>query len=247
MGLIVTVLCTHRARRQPRVFTWSIAAAFGICTLGVFCAVPAVESVAVSITSVPNFAKIIAHVCAILWCASLQIAMVDLAYRPDYLRTASIQRSFVALIWLCIMVPLFLATNGPSVTFTTDHVDNPRIASYLLIYLTYVLITCAELAFMCGTTAKRNWHTRPWTGWGFALSALAAALGVAYTVSKGSYVLLYALGHPYSLSVEEKLSPAFSGLAVLCLFGGLTLPMLGGALRRLRSNRAQPDQESVST
>ncbi|MEU7278653.1 hypothetical protein AB0A69_07665 [Streptomyces sp. NPDC045431] len=212
-----------------------------------FFAVPAVESLATDVTGVPNVGKLIAHFCAILWCASLQITMVDLAYRQDYLRTALIQRSFAALVWLCIMVPLFLATNGRNVEFTTEHVDNPRIASYLLIYLSYVLITCAELAFMCGRTAQRNWGTRPWTGWGFAMSSVAAALGVAYTISKGSYVLLYTLGHPWSLAVEEKMSPTFSGLAVIFLFAGLTLPMLGGALRRWRGHEgARQDEESVS-
>ncbi|MCZ0981894.1 hypothetical protein O1L60_31280 [Streptomyces diastatochromogenes] len=212
-----------------------------------FFAVPAVEQLASDTTGVPNVAKIVAHTCAILWCASLQITMVDLAYRQDYLRTAVIQRTFVALVWLCIMIPLFLAANGHNVEFTTDHADDSQIASYLMIYLTYVLITCAELAFMCARTAQRNWATRPWTGWGFAMSSIAAALGVAYTISKGSYVLFYTLDHPWSLAVEQKMSPAFSGLAVLFLFGGLTLPMLGGALRRWRGHETTSrDEESVS-
>lgn len=237
-GAIVTALCSRRAIRHPRVFTWSIALAFGVCTLGVLFAVPVVAQAAEGLTGVPNVGKLVAHVCAILWCASLQITMVDLAYRPEYLRTAMYQRLFAATVELAIMVPLFMAANSADVEFTTAHVDQPQIAAYLLIYLSYVLVTCGELAFMCGLTARRSWTTRPWTGVGFALSSIAAVLGVAYTMSKGSYIVFSALGRPWSLDVEERVSPALSGMAVLFLFAGLTVPMLGGMLQRLRERRS---------
>ncbi|MFJ9580810.1 hypothetical protein ACIRQF_31025 [Streptomyces sp. NPDC101191] len=183
-------------------------------------------------------AKLIAHICAILWCAFLQVTMVDLAYRPEYLRSAIFQRGFAAVVYLAIMVPLFLATNEPDVAFTTAYADNAKVAAYLLIYLSYVLITCGELAFMCGRTAHRNWGIRPWSGAGFALSAAAAFLGVAYAVSKGSYLLCYALDAPWSLTAEEALSPALAGLSILCLFSGLTLPMVGALRERRRQKQA---------
>ncbi|MFJ6070852.1 hypothetical protein ACIQFU_08380 [Streptomyces sp. NPDC093065] len=233
-GVIVTALCTRRAIHHPRVFTWLIAVAFGVCTVGVFFAVPTVADAAEQVTGLDNAGKLVAHICAILWCASLQITMVDLAYRPEYLRTAVYQRIFAAVVELAVMIPLFLATNGDDVEFTTAYVDHPSVAAYLLIYLSYVLLTCGELAFMCGRTARRSRTTRPWTGAGFALCALAAVLGVGYTVSKGSYIVFSALDNPWSLDVEEAVSPALSGLAVLFLFAGLTVPMLGGLLQRMR-------------
>lgn len=233
-GVIVTVLCARRAMRRPRVFTWLIAVAFGVCTLGVFFAVPAVAGVAEDVTGLDNAGKLVAHVCAILWCAALQITMVDLAYRPEYLRTAMYQRIFAAVVELAVMVPLFLATNGQDVEFTTAYADHPSVAAYLLVYLSYVLVTCGELAFMCGRTALRCRTVRPWTGAGFTLCAVAAVLGVGYTMCKGAYIVFYALDRPWSLDVEEALSPALSGLAVLFLFVGLTMPMLGGLLQRLR-------------
>lgn len=236
-GVIVTALCIWRAIRHPRVFTWSIAVAFGVCTLGVFFAVPTVAQAAEHATGLNNAGKLVAHICAILWCVSLQITMVDLAYRPAYLRTAMLQRIFAAAVELAIMIPLFLATNDDDVEFTTAYVDHPSVAAYLLIYLSYVLITCGELAFMCGRTADRSWTTRPWTGAGFAMCSVAAALGVGYTMSKGSYIVFYALDKPWSLDVEEVVSPALSGLAVLFLFAGLTMPMLGGLLQRLRERK----------
>ncbi|WP_330241497.1 hypothetical protein [Streptomyces sp. NBC_00525] len=233
-GVLVTVLCARRAMHHPRVFTWLIAVAFGVCTVGVFFAIPAVAETAEDVTGLDNAGKLVAHVCAILWCAALQMTMVDLAYRPEYLRTAMYQRGFAAVVELAVMVPLFLAVNGRDVEFTTAYADEPSVAAYLLVYLSYVLVTCGELAFMCGRTARRCRTTRPWTGAGFTLCAVAAVLGVAYTMSKGSYLVFHALGSPWSLGVEEKLSPALSGLAVLFLFVGLTMPMLGGLLRRMR-------------
>ncbi|MGY0022075.1 hypothetical protein [Streptomyces sp. cg35] len=221
----------------PRVSTWSIAFAFGVCTLGVLFAVPTVAQWAERTSGIENIAKLVAHICAILWCAFLQVTMVDLAYRPEYLKWAILQRGFAALAWLGIMVPLFMATNDPGVAFTTAHADNPQVTAYLLIYLAYVLITCGELAFMCGRTSYRNWGIRPWSGAGFGLSAAAAVLGVAYAVSKGSYLLCYALDVPWSLRVEEALSPALAGLAILCLFSGLTLPMIGVLRERLRDKK----------
>ncbi|MGW8989116.1 hypothetical protein ACWGRF_04180 [Streptomyces zhihengii] len=236
-GLIVTALCGRRARKNPRVATWSIAAAFGVCTLGVLFAIPAVAQYAKDVTGVPNIGKLIAHICAVLWCAALQITMVDLAYRPEYLRAAMFQRGFAAMVQLAIMVPLFLATNRPGMEFTTAHVSEPTVATYLLIYLSYVLLTCGELAFMCGRTAQRMWGSRPWSGTGFALSSMAATLGVAYTISKGSYIVLFTLDKPFSLQVEEVVSPTLSGMAVLFLFAGLTLPIFGALVDRARAKR----------
>ncbi|MEU7028995.1 hypothetical protein AB0A60_20180 [Streptomyces sp. NPDC046275] len=198
-------------------------------------AVPTVAQVAEDLTGVPNVGKLVAHICAILWCAALQVTMVDLAYRPEYLRAAMFQRGFAAMVELAIMVPLFLATNRPGMEFTTAHVSDPKVATYLLLYLSYVLLTCGELAFMCARTAQRMWGPRPWSGTGFALSSMAATLGVAYTISKGSYIVFHTLGRPWSLGVEEVVSPALSGMAVLFLFAGLTLPMVGALIDRVRA------------
>ncbi len=236
-GLLVTVLCTRRALGTPRVSTWSIAIAFGVCTLGVFFAVPVIAQAAQDITGLANVGKLIAHICAILWCAALQITMVDLAYRAEYVRAAMFQRSFAAMVELAIMVPLFLSTNRSDIEFTTAYVDDASVAAYLLVYLSYVLFTCGELAFMCAKTAQRNWTLRPWSGAGFALSSMAATLGMAYTVSKGSYIISYTLDDPWSLDVEEVVSPALSGLAVLFLFLGLTFPMVGALRERLRQRK----------
>ncbi|MFD4607391.1 hypothetical protein ACFWOT_04605 [Streptomyces sp. NPDC058440] len=43
---------------------------------------------------------------------------------------------------------------------------------------------------------------------------------------------------PWSLQAEQALSPALAGLAILCLFAGLTLPMIGVLREQLRQKKA---------
>ncbi|MFE3558372.1 hypothetical protein ACFXKW_26450 [Streptomyces sp. NPDC059193] len=234
LGAVVTVACLYRARLTPTVANRCITTAFAICTVGVFFAVPAVASWAQELTGVDNIAKLVAHICAILWCTSLQITMVDIAYDPEYLKTAIFQRATVALVVLLVMVPLWLKANAAGVEFTTAFAANVPVRVYLLVYLGYVFVTCCELAFMCGKSATLNWPERPWSTFGYGASAAAAVAGIGYTASKGGYLLAYTVGSPWSLTLEERLSPALSGVAIIFLFIGLTLPVFGLAFRKVR-------------
>lgn len=230
----MTVACLYRARTTPTVANRCITTAFGICTVGVAFAIPAVASWAEGLTGIDNVAKLIAHMCAILWCASLQLTMVDIAYDPEYLRTAIYQRATVASVVLLVMIPLWLKANASGVEFTTAFAANVPVRVYLLVYLGYVFLTCCELAFMCGKSATLNWPERPWSSFGYGSSAAAAVAGIGYTASKGGYLLAYTAGTPWSLRLEERLSPSLSGIAIVLLFIGLTLPVFGTAFRTVR-------------
>jgi hypothetical protein len=234
LGVVVTSLCIYRARKNPAVANWCISVAFGICTVGVFFAVPAVAGWAETVTGVDNIAKLIAHICAILWCASLQLAMVDIAYAPDYLRVAVARRGFVAVATLATMIPIWLSANAPGVDFTTEFAKDTQVRIYLLIYLFYTFFTCAELAFMCYKSAVSSWPERPWSCFGYAASSVAAVFGIGYTASRGGYLIAYTVGRPWALSLEEKLSPALAGVAILFLFVGLTFPFIGTLIRKWR-------------
>jgi hypothetical protein len=231
LGVVVTALCAYRARMKPTVATRCITLAFGICTVGVFFAVPAVASRTEEITGIDNLPKLIAHTCAILWCVSLQLAMVDIAYAPTYLRVAVMRRSFVAVAVLAAMIPIWLSTNQSGLDFTTAHAKNPAVRVYLILYLLYTFFTCTELAFMCAKSATYNWPGRPWSSFGYGASAVAAVFGLAYSVSRGGYLVAYTAGHPWSLELEEKMSPLLAGVAILFLFVGLTLPLVGTLLK----------------
>ncbi|MGW6395904.1 hypothetical protein ACWFR1_36610 [Streptomyces sp. NPDC055103] len=240
-GLTGTVLSAREAWRQRDRDDYRIARAtrtiaFGVCTLGVLLAVPAVEDVVESATGMNNAAKLGAHLCAVLWCGSLQLMLVDWSYNREVLKASLYARIAFAVCVLAAMLPLFVKTTGDNIEFTTEHAAVPGVTVYLLVYLAYVAVTCGEIAFLCSGMAfstRRAGHT--WTARGLTMSSAAALLGVAYAVSKGSYLVTHYLGNPWPLHAEEIVSPVLAGLAVVALITGLTMSMIG---RRITARKA---------
>ncbi|SED65122.1 hypothetical protein SAMN05428942_2195 [Streptomyces sp. 2112.2] len=218
----------QRARKEYRVARFARTVAFGVCGVGVLLAVPEVESLVESMTGMNNAAKLGAHICAVLWCGSLQLMLVDWSYNQDVLKASLYARIAFGMCVLTAMLPLFIETTGDSIEFTTEYAAAPGVTVYLMVYLGYVAVTCGEIAFLCSgmaLSARRSGHS--WTASGLAVSATAALLGVAYAASKGSYLVMHYLGHPWPLRYEEIISPLLAGLAVIALITGLTMAMVG--------------------
>ncbi|MFE3577903.1 hypothetical protein [Streptomyces vinaceus] len=225
-----------RDRSEYRIARAARAVAFGVCTIGVLLAVPPVEGLLEDLTGMNNSAKLGAHFCAVLWCGSLQLMLVDWSYNHEVLKASLYARVALGVAVLAAMLPLFITTTRPELEFTTAFASEPGVTVYLLVYLTYVAITCGEIGFLCSgmaMSASRRGHT--WTSRGLATSAAAAVLGVAYAISKGSYLVLNYLRHPWPLHYEEIISPLLAGLATVALITGLTMAMVG---RRLSQRKA---------
>lgn len=243
-GIAGTVLSAReawrqRSRNEYRIARFARTVAFGVCTLGVIFAVPVIEEFVESATGVHNTAKLGAHICAVLWCGSLQLMLVDWSYNQDVVKASLYARVAFAVCVLAAMLPLFVEVTGGRTEFTTEYAAIPGVTVYLMIYLSYVAITCGEIAFLCtgmALSAKKGGHT--WSARGLGMSATAAVLGVAYSVSKGSYLVTHYLSHPWPLHAEEIVSPALAGLAVIALISGLTLSMIGKRLASRRSSAA---------
>jgi hypothetical protein len=241
VGITGTVLSAReawrqRSRNEHRIARLTRATAFGACTVGVILAVPPIADLAESVTGMHNAAKLGAHVCAVLWCGSLQLMLVDWSYNREVLKASLYARIAFAVCVLVAMLPLFVETTDESIEFTTEYATAPGVTVYLMIYLAYVAITCGEIAFLCSgmaLSARRTGHA--WTARGLGMSAIAAVLGVAYAASKGSYLVTHYLGHPWPLRAEEIVSPVLAGLAVVALITGLTMAMVG---RRITSRKA---------
>ncbi|MEV4444684.1 hypothetical protein [Streptomyces mirabilis] len=248
-GLAGTALSAREAWRQRdrndyHIARFTRAVAFGVCTVGVILAVPPVEDLMESTTGMNNAAKLGAHICAVLWCGSLQLMLVDWSYNQDVLKASLYARVALAVCVLAAMLPLFVETTDESLEFTTEYATVPGVTVYLMVYLAYVAITCGEIAFLCSgmaLVARRGGHT--WTARGLALSTASAVLGVAYAASKGSYLVTHYLGHPWSLRYEEIMSPLLAGLAVISLITGLTMAMVG---RRLASRQKAASAASAA-
>ncbi|MFI5792375.1 hypothetical protein [Streptomyces sp. NPDC051677] len=225
----------QRTRNEYRIARFTRAAAFGVCTLGVALAVPSIEDLVESATGMNNAAKLGAHICAVLWCGSLQLMLVDWSYNQEVLKASLYARVAFAVCVLAAMLPLFVNTTSEGMEFTTEYASVPGVTVYLMVYLSYVAITCGEIAFLCSgmaLIARRGGHS--WSTRGLALSTVSALLGVAYAASKGSYLVTHYLRHPWSLDIEEIVSPVLAGLAVITLITGLTMAMVG---KRLASRK----------
>ncbi|MEV0257760.1 hypothetical protein AB0H82_26315 [Streptomyces sp. NPDC050732] len=221
----------QRNRSEYGIARFARTAAFGVCGVGVLFAVPAIESGIESLTGLHNAAKLGAHICAVLWCGSLQLMLVDWSYNRHVLKASLYARVAFGICVLAAMLPLFIGTTADHVEFTTEYARIPGVTVYLMVYLCYVAVTCGEIAFLCfgmAVSARRGRHS--WTARGLAVSATAALLGVAYAASKGSYLVTHYLGHPWPLRYEEIVSPLLAGLAVIALITGLTMAMVGKRL-----------------
>ncbi|MFF8989994.1 hypothetical protein ACF09H_08620 [Streptomyces sp. NPDC014983] len=240
-GIAGTVLSAREAWRQRsrndyRIARFARTIAFGVCTIGVIFAIPPVEDLVESMTGMNNAAKLGAHFCAVLWCGSLQLMLVDWSYKHEVLKASLYARIAFAVCVLAAMLPLFVETTGERIEFTTEYATVPGVTVYLMVYLAYVAVTCGEIAFLCfGMALSVQRSGNVWSTRGLGLSAAAAILGVAYAASKGSYLVTHYLGHPWPLHAEEIVSPALAGLATIALISGLTMAMVG---RRIALRKA---------
>ncbi|WJV48862.1 hypothetical protein [Streptomyces flavofungini] len=225
----------QRTRAEYRIARFARTVAFGVCGVGVLFAVPPVESFFESLTGMNNAAKLGAHICAVLWCGSLQLMLVDWSYNRDVLKASLYARIAFGACVLAAMLPLFIGATDENTEFTTEFATVPGVTVYLMVYLCYVAVTCGEIAFLCfGMAMSTRQGGHAWTARGLIVSATAAILGVAYAVSKGSYLVTHYLGHPWPLRYEEVVSPLLAGLAVIALITGLTMAMVG---KRLASRK----------
>ncbi|MFF0409642.1 hypothetical protein ACFYUY_04310 [Kitasatospora sp. NPDC004745] len=230
----VRVAWRRRYDESSGISRWARASAFAVVTIGVLLAVPAVASVVGSLTGVPNIAKLGAHLCAVAWCCSLQIMLVDWAYEQWAVPTHVGYRIFLGCGVTAALVPLFIAASddAPNITYTTDFAGNRTVMAYLLVYLSYVAVTCAELTFLCLKAGAINARAgRRQQAIGLRIASVAALFGMAYGASKGSYLISYTTGSPWSLALEQKLSPALAGVAIVALIVGLSISA-SSALRR---------------
>ncbi|MER5639386.1 hypothetical protein ABT095_20815 [Kitasatospora sp. NPDC002227] len=209
---------------------WARTSAFAVVTLGVALAIPALASSVESFTGIPNVAKLGAHLCAVAWSCSIQIMLVDWAYEHWAVPTHAWYRVFVAFGVVAALIPMFIAASddAKNIQFTTEFAGNHTVHSYLLVYLAYIAVTCAELTFLCTKAAainRRAGRIRQATGQ--RIAAVAAVFGLAYAASKGSYLITYSAGNPWSLALEEKLSPSLVGISIALLIIGLSVSATG--------------------
>ncbi|MFJ3229887.1 hypothetical protein [Streptomyces sp. NPDC086787] len=229
----------QRRRTEYRIARIARIVAASASTVGASFAIPAVAGMIESAIGMDNVAKLAAHVCFVVACGSIQLMLVDWSYTSEALTASLYARIALGLCVLAAMITLFVASTDESIEFTMQYAAVPDVAAYYLAYLAYVAITCCEITYLCSgmaVSAQRSGHVLSARGLG--MSAASAILGIAFTASKGSYLVTRYLGRPWSLRAEEIVSPMLGGLALITFTTGLILAMAG--------RRVPPEKVSAS-
>lgn len=229
LAAAVSARQAYSRRRQPRyrVARWARTVAVGVCSFGSALSVPSVANAVSELTGINSIAKLTAHLAAVAFMGCLQIMIVDWTHTRAHMAAAVCSRSALILVIQIALTWQFVAANHLGLSFTTDHADNIQVVAYLLTYLSFGAVAGLEIAILGAGMALGAWSRRRSIAIGLASTALGGAAVLAYTVSKGGYLIAYQVGFPWSLSVEKAISSPFAGLGTLLMVVGLCLPMAG--------------------
>lgn len=200
------------------------------------------------LVGVPNLARLCAHSSVMALSISAQGWLLYWAH-PDQIRARVLRRTAVFIAVVAAMTVLFFLApvDEETLDFSSRYGDAPFVAEYMVIFLGYFGATLAD-------TGRLSWQYSKlagerWLRLGLRLSVVGAALGGAYCIEKGGYVLLRRLGvTPFPDVVQESFGPVLGGLGGIVLLTGITIPAWGRrveelftSLRRYRSyHRLRP-------
>ncbi|GAA0695372.1 hypothetical protein GCM10010193_57650 [Kitasatospora atroaurantiaca] len=229
IGAAICFRYAYRLRDQPtyRVARWSRALAVVVCFIGSLTAVPVVADVFNRATGVGNGAKLVAHLCAVLFCACLQIMIVDWMYEKPYVSSGVWARVVLVASVVTALTFQFRTANDPGLPFTTDSAHNLPIVAYLLTYLGFLAIAGLEISVLSAGMAVHSWRDRQMAAVGLTLVALGGASCVAYSISKGGYLIAVQVSHPWALGTEQAVSSPLAGVGVLFVVIGLCVTIAG--------------------
>ncbi|MGW4599266.1 hypothetical protein ACWEOA_28810 [Streptomyces sp. NPDC004457] len=196
--------------------------------LGSLLAIPAVADVADRAT-MAELSTLVSDIAAVIFCASLQILIIDWEYYrelPHYVSIAC--RIGVVVVVTGLLIWQFRRADparfGLDMSTSDLWVDDVR--TYLLTYLCFFAAAGTEVAVRATKLARRMWRRGRSAGTGMAVTAAGAALGVLYAVFRSGYVLAYEGGHTWPLALDNVISPALAGLSIGGVAAGLSMAVL---------------------
>lgn len=190
----------------------------------------------------PNLSKLWVHGSLVVFGAAVQRLLLFWAYPPQDARPKVRRRVVTAGAVLATMTVLLVLApvDRPTGEFAETYATTPYVAEYLLVYLTTVGVSLAEIARLCRRYARIS--GRAWLRRGLSVTAVGAAVSMGYCVARVVYVLGRNVGvHLDTLSDSASL---FAAAGAVIVFVGLTVPAWGTRLdpavawvERLRSYR----------
>jgi hypothetical protein len=240
IALVRAVAQRRRKGDYFRVARRAHVVALASSFVGSVLAIPVVAEVADRAT-MAELSSLISDIAAVIFCASLQILIIDWEYR-ELPHDASIacRIGFVVVV-SGLLIWQFRRTDPArlGLDLSTSYAQFSDVRTYMLTYLGFFAAAGAEVAVRAAKLARGAWERGRAAGTGLAVAAAGAAFGVLYAVSRGGYILAYESGHAWPLALGNIISPALAGLSIGCVATGLSMAVLS-------SRRPEPLRRSVN-
>jgi predicted permease len=235
LSLLSAAICLRYARERRHKPTYRVArrahlTALVACFLGSLLAIPTVADAVDHYTAINEVSSLASDVAAVIFCASLQIMIMNWWY-SEVLHVGMALRVGTVCVVIALLVWLYHRADTVHVELSTAYARSDEVRQYLLTYLFFVAVAGVEVAVRSMNLARAaRRQGRPAAATGLAVAAAGAAFGVAYAVSRGGYLIAYKIGHAWPLALENAISPAFAGLSIGCVAIGLTMTTISPSI-----------------
>ncbi|MDT9689446.1 hypothetical protein Q5762_14090 [Streptomyces sp. P9(2023)] len=224
LSTAISLRCAYERRHKStyRIARRAHLAALTACFLGSLLAIPTIADAVDRIAASNEVSSLVSDVAAVIFCASLQIMIIDWEYSTAHHAGIALRLGFACAV-VGLMIWQFHRADTVHQDLSTAYAESSDVRLYLLTYLGASAAAGAEVTFRSSKLAREiRRQGRPAAN-GLAIASAGAAFGVAYTISRGSYLLAYENGHAWPLSWENAISPALAGLCIGCVAIGLTM------------------------
>ncbi|GAA5051445.1 hypothetical protein HNP84_006453 [Thermocatellispora tengchongensis] len=182
------------------------------------------------LTQVPNAAKLIQHLATVGASCAVTVMLIHLAPdRPDAAGRARRRIVLAGGVAATMAVLFFLAPVDVSepLWFADRYSTAPFIPHYMFLFIAVTAVACADIAVAAWRYGRQRRHgANRYLRLGGRLVSAAAAIGVAYCLFKGLYIVARFVDEPPSM--EENVISTPLALASVALGAvGLALPKLG--------------------
>ncbi|CAK7284781.1 hypothetical protein [Streptomyces misionensis] len=195
------------------------------CFVGTLLAVPDVADAVDSVAGSDDVSFLISDIAAVIFCASLQVLIIDWEYNAPHHAGIALRIGFVFVV-AALLILEFRRADRVHLDLSTTYVRNSEVRTYLLTYLGFFAAAGLEVTMRSAKIARAVRRQGRPSATGLSITTAGAAFGILYAISRGGYVLAFEGGHTWPLAIENTLSPVLAGMSVICLIGGLTLAVL---------------------
>ncbi|WP_145497464.1 hypothetical protein [Streptomyces sp. CFMR 7] len=239
LTLLSTAIALSRAvtqrRRNSDIFRVARRAhvvAVASSFLGSVLAIPAVADL-VNRATVHELSSLVSDIAAVIFCASLQVMIIDWEYRELPHDVSIACRVGLVIVVSGLLIWQFRRTN-PSrldLDLSTTYAEVNGVRTYLLTYLSFFAAAGAEVAVRASKLARAAWQQGRAAAAGLAVAAAGATSGVLYALSRGGYVIAYEHGRAWPLALDNVASPVLAGLCIVGITTGLSMAVLSSSRR----------------